>query len=245
MKPKVSIIIPCYNAEKWIEKCILSAINQNYENTEVIFVDNESTDRSLEIAKEVQERHPKLLISSAPNLYKYSWEEPVNEGLKISSGEYITILGADDFVLASYVSNFMRYIEQIPFKILAFQSPIRGVRGASEESMPEMGHFYETLSEFKELLFQKSPVTTPTVVYNRELYERNLLNWDSKYLGAADYNLYFQLADSGVFIFPAGMWLGYYYRWHKEQATWGMHEEETSYDEVIKEYWHTRWSTED
>ena len=46
---KVSIIIPCYNSEKWIEECVLSALQQTYADTEVIFVDNESTDRSVDI----------------------------------------------------------------------------------------------------------------------------------------------------------------------------------------------------
>ena len=54
MKPVMSIIIPCYNAEKWIEESIMSALNQTYQNTEVIFVDNESTDGSHEIAKKIQ-----------------------------------------------------------------------------------------------------------------------------------------------------------------------------------------------
>ncbi len=58
MNFKFSIIIPCFNAEKWIEQCLLSALKQSYENTEVIFVDNESTDNSFEIAKEIQKNIP-------------------------------------------------------------------------------------------------------------------------------------------------------------------------------------------
>ncbi|HBY68300.1 MAG TPA: family 2 glycosyl transferase, partial [Flavobacteriaceae bacterium] len=45
---KISIIIPCYNSEKWIEKSVKSALNQNGEFAEVIVVDNESTDNSLQ-----------------------------------------------------------------------------------------------------------------------------------------------------------------------------------------------------
>ena len=93
MTPRISIIIPCYNAEKWIEESITSALNQTYENTEVIFVDNESTDNSYEIAKEIQKNNKSLQLFSTPNLYKYSWEEPVNEALKHTTGEYFTIIG--------------------------------------------------------------------------------------------------------------------------------------------------------
>tara|TARA_Y100000310_G_scaffold252673_2_gene259405 strand:+ start:1136 stop:1867 length:732 start_codon:yes stop_codon:yes gene_type:complete len=243
MTPKVSIIIPCYNAEPWLEKCILSAVAQTYANIEVIVVDNESSDKSLEVAKKVQEQNPQLIIGSAPNLYKYSWEEPVAEGLKLCSGDYITILGADDYILPSYVACAMKYITGAPFKILAFQSPIRGVKGDTAVSIGETGHFYKNMAEFKKLLFEKCPVTTPSMIYSRELYERDLLRWDSQYLGACDYNLYFDLADNDVFIFPCDRFLGYCYRWHKEQATWGMHREGINYDEAIRETWRKKWQT--
>ena len=99
MSPLVSIIIPCYNAERWVKESITSALNQTYENTEVIFVDNESTDDSYTIAKKVQESAPRLQIYTAPNLYRYSWEEPVNEALRHATGEYFTILGSKYAVL--------------------------------------------------------------------------------------------------------------------------------------------------
>jgi len=241
MSLKVTIIIPCYNAEKWIEKCVTSALNQTYENTEVILVDNESTDRSLEIVKKVQETHPALIVSTAPNLYRYSWEEPVTEGLSLSTGDYITILGADDYITPEYVENFMQYISKAPSKILAFQSPIRGVQGLEEDFRGEVAHNYKSLTEFKEQLFHHSPVNTPTMVYSRKLKDRGLLRWDPQYLGAADYHLYFRLADNNVFIFPADRYLGYNYRWHPGQATWGMHRETTNYDDTIRGYWRVKW----
>ena len=55
---KITIIIPCYNAEAWIAESIKSALLQTYENTEVIFVDNESTDNSHAIALEIQKLNP-------------------------------------------------------------------------------------------------------------------------------------------------------------------------------------------
>lgn len=242
MTSKVTIIIPCYNAAMWVEKSILSALNQKYKNLEVIFVDNESIDGSLAIAKRIQKAYPQLIISTAPNLYRYSWEEPVTEGLKLSTGDYITILGADDFLSDTYISNCMQYIEMPEAKVLVFQSPIRGIRGKDEIPIGEIGHFYTSLTQFKELLFRTCPVTTPTVVYSRELYDRGLLKWDSQYLGAADYDLYFSLVNSGVFIFPSKQWLGYHYRWHEDQATWGMHREEASYDELIRKKWYSHWN---
>ena len=243
MKPVMSIIIPCYNAEKWIEESIMSALNQTYQHTEVIFVDNESTDGSHEIAKKVQKSNSKLQVFTAPNLYRYSWEEPVSEALKHATGEYFTILGADDFIAEDYIDNIVKIIAGAPDKIQVLQSPIRGIRGSIDNPMGEMKHIYKSMQELKELLFAKCPVTTPTVVYKKQLYDDGIVRWDSEnYLGAVDYELYFNIVDNDIFIYPYPYWIGYYYRWHKDQATWGMHKETVNYDEKIKQYWREKWN---
>lgn len=242
MKPVISIIIPCYNAEKWIQESIMSALNQTYQNTEVIFVDNESTDGSYEIALKIQENNDRLQVFTAPNLYRYSWEEPVNKALEHATGEYFTILGADDFITEDYVDNIVKIIAGAPDKIKVLQSPIRGIRDSIENPMGELKHVYKSMQELKELLFVKCPVTTPTVVYKKQLYDDGIVRWDSEnYLGAVDYELYFNIVDNDIFIYPYPQWLGYYYRWHKDQATWGMHKETVNYDEKIKQYWKEKW----
>jgi len=243
MKPRVTIIVPCFNAELWIEKCVSSALSQTYENIEVIVIDNESTDNSLSVIERLAVENTRLIIGTAPNIYKYSWEEPVQEALKLSSGDYITILGADDYINPEYVENFMKYVLVDPTRVLCMQSPIRGIDDHTGNIMQDAGHTYKSLSEFKNRLFDHCPVNTPTVVYSRKLYEKGLLRWNAyAYLGAADYDLYFRLANNDVFIYPISQWLGYHYRWHKEQATWGMHQEPTQYDHMIREHWAREWS---
>tara|TARA_R100000664_G_C2756230_1_gene144057 strand:- start:2301 stop:3038 length:738 start_codon:yes stop_codon:yes gene_type:complete len=243
MNPLISIIIPCYNAENWIEESIMSALNQTYDKTEVIFVDNESTDKSYEVAKRIQKKHNKLQVFTAPNLYRYSWEEPVNEALKHATGEYFTILGADDFITDDYIENIAKIISSAPDKIKVLQSPIRGIRETIDNPMGELRHDYKSMQELKQLLFSKCPVTTPTVVYKKQLYDEGIVRWDSEnYLGAVDYELYFNIVDNDIFIYPYPSWLGYYYRWHKDQATWGMHKETVNYDEKIKQHWREKWN---
>jgi len=243
MKPRVTIIIPCFNAESWIEQSVSSALAQTYDNVEVIVVDNESTDGSLAVIKKLASQNESLVTATAPNLYRHSWEEPVQEALQQSTGDYITILGADDYIAPDYVSNFMKYFLAKPDTVLCLQSPIRGVEGHTGNMMQDVGHSYKSMAEFKNSLFEKCPVNTPTVVFSRKLYDQGLLTWNAAdYLGAADYDLYFNLADSDVFIYPIPKWLGYYYRWHQGQATWGMHREQKSYDHIIREYWARKWS---
>jgi len=240
LKLKYTIIIPCYNSEKWIAKSIESAINQTYDNYEIIVVDNESTDNSLNIIERYSDR---IRIDTAENIYKYSYQEPVEKALSIATGDYFTILGSDDYVDPRYIEKINNIISVNPEKVKFLQTPIVGVQADTGTFVGEISHTYKSLDEFKQLLFKHSPVNTPTMVFKRSLYDSGVVRWKSEeYLGAIDYDLYFNLADKGHFIFAFPHWIGYYYRWHKEQATWGMHKEGTNYDQKIKDYWREKWT---
>lgn len=237
-----TVIIPCYNSEKWISECLLSALNQTYENTEVVFVDNESTDFSMKIAQNIQKDYPNLVISTAPNIYRHSYQEPVEKALSLSKGDFFTILGSDDFLDENYVENIVNILNKSS-KILALQSPIRGIRGSEKVLTGDLSHNYQSLREFKQLLFKKCPVTTPSIVLKKSLYDEGIVRWNSEdYLGASDYDLYFNLADKNIFIYPFPKWCGYYYRWHDDQSTWGMHKENKNYDSLIKNFWKQKWT---
>ena len=239
---KFTIIIPCYNSEKWIRKCISSALNQTYQDTEVIFVDNESKDNSLAIAKEIQATNPDLKVLTAKNIYRLSYQEPVEEGLKNATGEYFTILGSDDFLDEKYVENIVEILTKAK-QITVLQSPLHCVKEKNSSVIEVIKHKYNSMSEFKQRLFSGCPVTTPTLVVKKELYDTGRVSWRSdKFLGASDYDLYFSLADQNIFIYPLPKWMGYYYRWNSEQCTWGMHREETDYDKLIKEEWAEKWN---
>ena len=246
MNPKVSIIIPCYNAELYIHDCLISALEQDYKNFEVIFVDNESTDNSLSIAESVGKECSNLIIDQAKNLYPYCWDEARQKGYEEASGEYFFTLASDDILSSKYISNCMKYISTGKGEIKAFQSNIKGFRSDTAKITNEVGNFYKSLQEFKQISLEKCPVTSPTVVYHRSLFEDGLLRtFPEKYSGAADYDLVCRLADNGVFIYTSNKWLGYHYRWHPKQATWNMHKSEINYDKAIQEHWRSVWNLKD
>lgn len=240
---KVSIIIPCYNAEKWIKNTLLSALHQDYSNIEVIYVDNESTDNSMKIAAAIQKEYPNLIIEQEDNIYPNCWDEPRRKGFQIATGDYFFTLAADDFYEKDYVSNCMRYISAAPDRIKVFQSALKSVSSDHPGPMGIINHTYNSIQEFKNLCMHTCPVTSPTVVYRRDLYDSGALStFPEKYSGAADYDLYCRLADASIFIYPAGRWLGYNYRWHPEQATWDMHKDPVNYDKSIQDYWGQQWN---
>ena len=104
--PLVSIIIPCYNYEKYIEKCIQSALDQTYEIIEVIVVDNGSTDDSLEKINTFSHDKRVKIIKLDKNIFPGSQtESAIGIAIKKSSGEYISILYADDWYLPTKIEK--------------------------------------------------------------------------------------------------------------------------------------------
>lgn len=99
----VSVIIPCYNVEEYIEECLDSVYNQTYGHFEVIVVDNNSTDRTMELVQDYKERnHAKLTIIQEKN---QGLSYARNAGLKVSKGEWIQFLDADDLLLPEKIAH--------------------------------------------------------------------------------------------------------------------------------------------
>lgn len=94
-KPKVSIIVPVYNAEEYLKRCINSLKNQTLEDIEIILVDDSSTDSSLEICNKMAIEDSRIKVIHKVN---EGAGYARNEALKISTGEYIGFLDSDDFV---------------------------------------------------------------------------------------------------------------------------------------------------
>lgn len=110
---KVSLITGCYNGEKFISRCFDSILSQTYQNLEVIFVDDGSTDNSLEIAKSYQqdfsEKGFEFQIISQGNMGFYP-----QSGIKVSTGKYITTLDIDDILLPESIKKRADFLEKNP-----------------------------------------------------------------------------------------------------------------------------------
>lgn len=108
MDVKVSILIPCYNAERWISQAVESALNQTYSNKEVIVIDDGSTDNSLQIIKTFGDR--------------LQWETQENRGgnhtrnrlLALSTGEWLQYLDSDDYLQADKIEKQVRFLSENP-----------------------------------------------------------------------------------------------------------------------------------
>ncbi len=95
MKDKVTVIIPAYNAEKYIDECLTSIIKQTYKNFEIIIVNDGSTDKTLEIVKQYENKHKNITVL---NIKNHGQGYARNLALKKATGEYIMFIDADDFI---------------------------------------------------------------------------------------------------------------------------------------------------
>ena len=110
MNPEISIVVPMYNAEKYIETCIDSILIQTFQNFEVIVVDDCSTDRSLEIVQKKYSSDSR--VKSFRNIKNLGEHPSRNIGLEISTGRHVFFMDADDVLLQNCLETLYNAIEE-------------------------------------------------------------------------------------------------------------------------------------
>ncbi|MFD2405038.1 glycosyltransferase family 2 protein [Azorhizophilus paspali] len=101
---KVSIVIPVYNVENYLAACLESAARQDYDNFEIIAIDDGSTDASPSILEDFCARHENMILERIDN---QGVSVARNTGLEIATGDYILFLDSDDFLERHAVSTCM------------------------------------------------------------------------------------------------------------------------------------------
>lgn len=103
MDSLVSIIIPAYNVEKYVEKCVLSALNQSYENIEVIVVNDGSTDNTLDILNKIPESDKLKIITKNNGGVSVAR----NTGIESAHGDYVVFVDGDDYIASDFVEYML------------------------------------------------------------------------------------------------------------------------------------------
>lgn len=104
---KVSIIVPAYNVEKYIEKCIRSIQAQSYNNIEIIVVNDGSTDSTGSLLKSISEHDNRILVIDTNNS---GVSAARNKGLNFCNGEYIVFVDGDDYLASDYVEYMLSLV---------------------------------------------------------------------------------------------------------------------------------------
>ena len=119
-QPLISVIIPVYNMELYLERCLDSVLNNTYRNLEVICIDDGSTDRSLDILHRFETEDSRIVVIAKENGGVSSAR---NAGLDRMAGEYFTFVDPDDYVHPQYIELLYRTLKEsrTSISICAFQ----------------------------------------------------------------------------------------------------------------------------
>lgn len=115
---KISIIIPVYNAERTIRRCLESIMASKYEKFEVILIDDGSTDNSTSIISEYVNKDGRIKMISQSNSGP---SEARNKGMELSEGEIIAFVDSDDYVRSDYLEQLAKAFEEERADVVFFE----------------------------------------------------------------------------------------------------------------------------
>lgn len=164
--PLVSVVIPVYNGEKYLEESLQSCFDQTYKNIEVVVVDDKSTDSTLSILKTLEKDHPNLVIIEAEK--QDGLGNVINIGIKKAKGKYIARLDADDLMYPARIEKQVGFMEDNPEVV---------VLGGHIDLVDEKGKIIGARSysiedkDIKKNLFLFQPFAHPSVMMRKDAVE--------------------------------------------------------------------------
>lgn len=177
---KVSVIIPVYNVEMYLEKCIDSVINQIYKNIEIIIVNDGSTDNCEKIIKRYRNIDNRIIYVKQGN---NGLSSARNAGIKIATGEYVCFIDSDDWVSNKFVSNMIKTIKDNKSDIVICNMEYIYSNGRKKGNVPQINE-HNTVSNIEGLkdLFngEKFKFHAQNKLYRRRLFKENNIQFPEK-----------------------------------------------------------------
>ena len=171
---KVSIIVPSYNSEKYIEKCLNSLINQTLKEIEIIVVDDESVDNTLKIVELFIQKDSRIKLIKQEHLMQGAAR---NNGMMHSNGEYIGFIDSDDWVDLNYFERLYEAAKKYNSDI-ALATNVRIGNGKTKKRLNiEKEQFVSEMQEkFDICKLLKNPCPT-NKIYRKNLFEERNIKW--------------------------------------------------------------------
>lgn len=176
--PVVSIIVPVYNVEAYIEECLESIINQTYQQLEIIVVDDGSTDKSNELVKTyLSDKRIRFIEQENKGL-----SGARNSGLKVATGKYVLFVDSDDYIRVNMLTELVSRIEEGQADLVRFNGSafVDGMEKVVDHDYYDFSHRLEEKHIYREDSFQANRRTFVSPVYlylvkRSVLTEHNLL----------------------------------------------------------------------
>lgn len=205
---KISVIIPIYNVEKYLTKCLESVINQTYNNLEIILVDDGSTDNSGKICDEFSRIDKRIKVIHKNN---GGLSDARNKGIESSTGKYISFIDSDDLVNRNMIEilrkNLLDFDADI--SICAFKKVTMDKKIDEEVVKTNNTVVYNNLQAIRELLNSDEKVTNHSwnKLYKIKLFEKILFPKGKNFEDIATTYKLFEISKKIVY----SDFVGYYY----------------------------------
>ncbi len=179
--PKLSIIIPVYNVEKYLPKCLGSILEQPFKDLEVICVNDGSTDGSLDVLQKIKKNDDRVVIIDKKNEGSGIAR---NIGLSTAQGEYVYFIDSDDWLEANVLAKIIAKADELQTDILVFAGLSyyngKGQNGAYSKNKLPKKYFGKVVSakDIKKDIF-KFPSTAWTKLYRRSFLLKNEIKFQN------------------------------------------------------------------
>jgi alpha-1,3-rhamnosyltransferase len=212
--PLVSIVVSSYNHGKYIEKCILSIVNQTYKNIELIVIDDGSTDNSRKVLEKLQKQYG-FFLEFQPNR---GLSKTLNKAIRnYSQGKYIAGCGSDDYSAPDRIEKQVRYMEAHSEYAMSFgKVHVVDGNGTIIENLKIIDPVADSVKSLQfESLVERNPIPAMTVMLRKDVWE-----------ACGGYNENTIIEDLDMWLKVAYNYkIGYmneylaYYRWHGTNIT--------------------------
>lgn len=197
MNIELSIIIPVYNVEKYLNRCIDSIINQSYKKYEIILINDGSTDSSLEICKQYSKKHQNIycynILNSGPSRAR-------NYGLKKAKGTFVYFVDSDDYLFDNALDILVSSIKKSNADMVIFNYRVEYANGKGEIFKHVFNNKYmnnkEVIYGIIPYFYKNSAIGLASLwnkVYKKEILDKKKILFDENLYRGEDwwFNLHF------------------------------------------------------
>ena len=187
MEEKISVIVPVYNVEAYLERCVESILQQTYAHFELILINDGSTDSSGQICDQLASQYENIKVYHIENA---GVSNARNMGIQLATGSWVTFIDSDDFVTQDYLATLVSAVEGLNVGFVI--APLHHIKNGIVTDIPSHSgktELWSTEETMKELL-----MTTRTSFFPvAKLFKRDLLA-DEKF------NTNYHLAEDALFL---------------------------------------------
>jgi glycosyltransferase involved in cell wall biosynthesis len=206
--PLVSVFIPAFNAEAYIEQAVNSVLSQTYQHFEIIVVNDGSTDETKNVLEEIAKKDKRIKVFH--NDFNLGLSPTRNKGIALCKGEFIALLDADDLISNQRIEKQVHFLKSNP----EFDAVSSWMQIFDVEGYKQIIQYREKLNDYKSASIFYSPVSHAAALFKRSVLQ--VLKYRIQFKFAEDYDMWFRfLKQYKVAVLPEAL---YFYRAHASQT---------------------------